>query len=516
MYFGPIYLHFLNRELLRSVNIVPRFNFARDLLLSGLFSSGKFVAPLAALVEGHAERPGLESDILTTLIEFYQLEIASDEACLEDFLERRRELYKFDQDRYPVYFSEGNPPSWMAPQIFIRISATKYLEKESIVALDAVEETNLQLSKLLSADERKCLLTSVLTREHRALTMSLFDSLVAPKSVRTMGRFLSQTYIKHYSSILAADFPTGLHGLQVFDEISQTFPLLDTRIAKFVLNMVSAHPLVALDATDNPKALLINIAAVRGTASQLAVVRAFQELISRASNSRSVVNRPKPAVREIVSARIMKAASKTSWPALTWNTGDRHDIMQQLASRIKTVSDRLAIHTRHFAMLTDSSLDHYPKTLLSSDLRQDEMVKHVFISYVRDDSTKVDALSAHLQDEGIEVWQDRSALQPGQRWRAAIRRAISEKAFAFIACFSKNYERKDSTYMNEELVLALEEIRKRSHERTWFIPIRLDETRIPDRYIGGGETLGDIQNLDLFPNWDAGCARLITVLRNLS
>lgn len=134
----------------------------------------------------------------------------------------------------------------------------------------------------------------------------------------------------------------------------------------------------------------------------------------------------------------------------------------------------------------------------------------------RHSSTKVDALSAHLQDEGIEVWQDRSALQPGQRWRAAIRRAISEKAFAFIACFSKNYERKDSTYMNEELVLALEEIRKRSHERTWFIPIRLDETRIPDRYIGGGETLGDIQNLDLFPNWDAGCARLITVLRNLS
>ena len=516
MYFGSIYLHFLNRELLRSVNIGPRFNFARDLLLSGLFSSGKFVAPLAALVEGHAERPRLESDILTTLIEFDQLEIASDEACIEDFVEKRRELYKFDQDRYPVYFSEGNPPSWMAPQIFIRISATKYLEKESIVALDAAGETNLQLSKLLPADERKCLLTSVLTREHHALTMSLFNSLVAPKFVRTMGRFLSQTYIKHYSSILAADFPTGLHRLQFFDEISQTFPLLDTRIAEFVLNMVSARSLVALDATDNPKALLINIAAVRGAASQLAVVRAFQELISRASNSRSVVNRPKPAVRGIVFDRIMKAAPKTSWPALNWNTGDSHDIMQQLASRIKTVSDRLAIPTHHFAMLTDSNLDHYPKTSFSSDLGQDEMVKHVFISYVRDDSTKVDTLCAHMREEGIKVWQDRSALQPGQQWPAAIRCAISEKAFAFIACFSKNYEKQDRTYMNEELVLAVDEIRKRSDERTWFIPIRLGETRIPNKPIGGGKTLRDIQCLDLFPNWDVGCARLITVLKDLS
>ena len=63
---------------------------------------------------------------------------------------------------------------------------------------------------------------------------------------------------------------------------------------------------------------------------------------------------------------------------------------------------------------------------------------HVFISYVREDSDRVDQLQRTLQAAGISAWRDTADLWPGEDWRAKIRRAISDNAFVFIACFSKS------------------------------------------------------------------------------
>ncbi len=79
--------------------------------------------------------------------------------------------------------------------------------------------------------------------------------------------------------------------------------------------------------------------------------------------------------------------------------------------------------------------------------------KYVFISYVGEDSETVDRLCGYLTAAGVKVWLDKNRIAPGVRWRQAIRRAISEGAF-FIACFSKVYNDRSKTYMNEELILA--------------------------------------------------------------
>lgn len=135
---------------------------------------------------------------------------------------------------------------------------------------------------------------------------------------------------------------------------------------------------------------------------------------------------------------------------------------------------------------------------------------HAFISYVRDDSAKVDRLAAELRNVGIDVWLDRERIRAGQRWRAVIRAAIREGAF-FIACFSRAYAERDRSYMNEELTLAIEEIRARPVDRTWFIPVLLDGGEVPDRQFGGGETLRDIQHLDL-REWERGVEELVATL----
>jgi hypothetical protein len=76
-------------------------------------------------------------------------------------------------------------------------------------------------------------------------------------------------------------------------------------------------------------------------------------------------------------------------------------------------------------------------------------MKHVFISYVHDNATLVERLCNTLKASGIEVWRDRDDVKPGAQWEYAIRDAIANGAY-FIACFSKEYNARSRSYLNEE------------------------------------------------------------------
>ena len=137
---------------------------------------------------------------------------------------------------------------------------------------------------------------------------------------------------------------------------------------------------------------------------------------------------------------------------------------------------------------------------------------HAFISYVRENAPLVDQLYQALTAAGVEVWLDRNDIPPGARFRTEIRRAIRSGSF-FIACFSAEYNDRDRTDMNEELTLAIEEIRRHPHDRLWFIPVKLNECEIPDRDIGGGVTLQDLNYVDLDMDWNGGIQRILSVIR---
>ena len=127
-------------------------------------------------------------------------------------------------------------------------------------------------------------------------------------------------------------------------------------------------------------------------------------------------------------------------------------------------------------------------------------MKKVFISYVRENIEIVDRLCQELKSHGIQVWLDRNDIDPGSRWEQSIRKAISQGG-GFIACFSEEYNNRDKTYMNEELTLAINELRQRPADRIWFIPVKLNNCEIPDRDIGGGETLQVFQYVNLYEDW---------------
>ncbi len=119
-------------------------------------------------------------------------------------------------------------------------------------------------------------------------------------------------------------------------------------------------------------------------------------------------------------------------------------------------------------------------------------MRHVFVSYVRDDQQEVDAFCAELARSGVLVWLDRNGMKPGANWKDAIREAIQAGAF-FIACFSDAYLRRAKSYMNEEVTLAIEELRQYPTTTSWFIRVLLSDCQVPDRRIGAGATLQDLQ-----------------------
>jgi len=140
-------------------------------------------------------------------------------------------------------------------------------------------------------------------------------------------------------------------------------------------------------------------------------------------------------------------------------------------------------------------------------------MSHVFISYVHENSGIVDRIARALSDNGITVWVDRRNIFPGMLWKDAIKRAIREGAF-FIACFSAEAERQERSYMREEIAFAIDELRLRSLDKSWFIPVLINETSIPSMRISNVYDLTDIHFVKLYENWDSAIQLLIQVIKS--
>lgn len=135
---------------------------------------------------------------------------------------------------------------------------------------------------------------------------------------------------------------------------------------------------------------------------------------------------------------------------------------------------------------------------------------HAFISYAREDAARADRLQRILEAAGITVWRDTADLWPGQDWQARIRRAITDNALVFLACFSRRSVSRRGGYQKEELALAVEQLRLHSPNQEWLIPVRFDDCQIPDSDIGAGRRLAALHSADLFgDNADIAISRLV-------
>ena len=137
-------------------------------------------------------------------------------------------------------------------------------------------------------------------------------------------------------------------------------------------------------------------------------------------------------------------------------------------------------------------------------------MRHGFISYCHQNKSQVDLLCHALTSNGVNVWVDRNNSIPETPWKQAIQQAINHGDF-FIACFTKEYNSHEKTYMSEELKIAIENLQQKPHDKTWFIPVKLNDCDIPDIDIGEGDTLKDLEYINLYENWETGIQKILNI-----
>jgi hypothetical protein len=128
----------------------------------------------------------------------------------------------------------------------------------------------------------------------------------------------------------------------------------------------------------------------------------------------------------------------------------------------------------------------------------------VFIAYAVEDRAPAEKLYNALEAWGCAPWMDRRKLLPGQDWPRRIQEAIDNSDF-FIACFSSRSVCKRGGFQ-AEVRQALEVARKVPLDDVFLIPARLDDCRIPVTI------QRDTQYVDLYPDWEAGLARILTII----
>ncbi len=141
---------------------------------------------------------------------------------------------------------------------------------------------------------------------------------------------------------------------------------------------------------------------------------------------------------------------------------------------------------------------------------------HAFICYASGDADHADRLQQALKAAGIPVWRDVADVWPGEDWRLAIRDAITKDALAFLACFSRAGLALAKSAQNEELLLAIEQLRQRRPQDVWLIPIRFDDCDLPDLDLGAGRTLTSLRCADLFGDrYEIESARLVQAIQRI-
>ena len=112
-------------------------------------------------------------------------------------------------------------------------------------------------------------------------------------------------------------------------------------------------------------------------------------------------------------------------------------------------------------------------------------IDSIFVSYYRANRNRADSICSQLREGGVPVWYD-DAIEAGGRYNEEIEQRIQKCRF-FVPIISKETLERTESYFRAEWEAACKRSRKMSHNRTFFIPILVDEIaedhrEIPKRF----------------------------------
>lgn len=243
----PIFLHFLNRELWRSVGQeVPLLASRRVLLDFFLCTTAKFFAPLDFVWESGVFSARQEPLIIEMMARG-EIDVLSRYHTPDEFISRKQEMYKHDQHRYPMYF-EGHDKALeeIRPSNIRTRSATSFIDTN---LKELTERMYAHKLPPLPKEEAQHLLLfqgkinlALSERDGAAITLSLFENKIDPSEFRSakfaVARILSLLHTEDYLDYFEGDILSGVPGLAFFDRCSRNWPYYDVSIFGKILDSI--------------------------------------------------------------------------------------------------------------------------------------------------------------------------------------------------------------------------------------------------------------------------------------
>lgn len=233
----PIFLHFLNREIRETEQArfedfeVFQFIMIAALIMQQYIYVGDAIVweccsvfPRSIKLLRELEKQGLACFIGT-----------NDD--IHSFLEKRRRLYQFDRNRYPVYFSDDvSSMPWATNHRLIQTDTTAVLATDFFkIANDFMPESR----DFSEADkERINLSLEYRRRNNSAVTYSLFKKQKFSQSSKLrLKRQIIASYDQHYLNVMSGKIMTGIPGLDYYDTLQKSglyfnFPFHDAIYGK--------------------------------------------------------------------------------------------------------------------------------------------------------------------------------------------------------------------------------------------------------------------------------------------
>lgn len=242
----PIYAHFLDRELAESVgkslNPILIENITATILLltdSDLFCSLSTLFETCSKIPEHFHR-------MVHLVSNGKLNAISHHPSIREFLETRVALYEHDAMRYPMYFQVSDEIISNTEKtniVYKNSSTTAELRKHLRSVADGDNEfmcsQNTEQQEILT-ENRSALHFGLDYIEERAITWAAFSDYTKTKTSEfSIRKEISAKYTSHYMRFIGGDIVTGIPGINYYDHLSSSFPLIDfwllSRIFSFLL-----------------------------------------------------------------------------------------------------------------------------------------------------------------------------------------------------------------------------------------------------------------------------------------
>lgn len=126
--------------------------------------------------------------------------------------------------------------------------------------------------------------------------------------------------------------------------------------------------------------------------------------------------------------------------------------------------------------------------------------KQIFIGYAREDRKIAESVYTSLAEIGLFVWIDYKSIMPGENWKNAVKRGISNSRY-FIALLSRHSIIKRG-FVQKELRIALDILEEFPPTDIFIVPVRIDDCQ-PTH-----EKLLELNWVDLFPSFSEGIEKL--------